>query len=92
MIVFDKLRHEFKLASLLKLVNISKSNFYYNLNRLKQLDKYSEIKELIKASYHDNKVRYGYRRITAEPHIREFLINHKVVIKLMKQLGLQLFC
>lgn len=79
------------MASLLKLANISKSNFYYNLNKLKQPDKYAEIKEVIKAIYHENKGRYGYRRITAELHNRGFIINHKVVIKLMKQLGLQCF-
>lgn len=79
------------MASLLKLANISKSNFYYNLNNLKQPDKYAEIKEVIKAIYHENKGRYGYRRITAELHNRGFIINHKVVIKLMKHLGLQCF-
>lgn len=79
------------MASLLKLANISKSNFYYNLTKLKQPDKYAEIKEVIKAIYHENKGRYGYRRITAELHNRGFIINHKVVIKLMKELGLQCF-
>lgn len=79
------------MASLLNLANISKSNFYYNLTKLKKPDKYAEIKEVIKAIYYENKGRYGYRRITAELHNRGFRINHKVVIKLMKELGLQCF-
>ena len=54
-------------------------------------DKYKKIKEEITAIYHENKGRYGYRRITMELHNRGFVINHKTVLKLMKQLGLQCF-
>ena len=79
------------MAALLKLANISKSNFYYNLNKLKQPDKYAQIKEVIKLIYHENKGRYGYRRITRELNNRGFTINHKTVLKLMKQLGIQCF-
>lgn len=79
------------MAGLLKLAGISKSNFYYVLNKLKQPDKYAEIKELIKAIYHENKGRYGYRRITLELHNRGFFVNHKTVQRLMKQLGIQCF-
>ena len=50
-----------------------------------------EIKEQITAIYHENKGRYGYRRITMELHNRGYIINHKTVLKLMKQLGLQCF-
>lgn len=79
------------MAALLKLANISKSNFYYNLNKLKHPDKYTQIKEVIKLIYHENKGRYGYRRITIELNNRGFTINHKTVSKLMKQLGIQCF-
>lgn len=79
------------MAPLLKLAGISRSNFYYHLNKLKEPDKYSEVKEEIKAIYHENKGRYGYRRITIELRKRGFSINHKTVFKLMKLLGLQCF-
>ena len=79
------------MAGLLKLAGIPKSTFYYHLKILKLPDKYVNIKEEIKAIYHENKGRYGYRRMTAELHNRGFLINHKTVLKLMKQLGLQCF-
>ena len=79
------------MAALLNLANISRSNFYYHLDKLKKPDKYAEVKEVIKAIYHENKGRYGYRRITAELHNRRFLINHKTVVRLMKQLGIQCF-
>ena len=51
-------------------------------------DKYKEVKAEIVAIYHENKGRYGYRRITTEVHNRGFPINHKTVQRLMKELGL----
>ena len=76
MIVIDELMHEFKLEALLKYAEVSRSTFYYQLNRLKEPDKYKEIKEEITAIYHENKGRYGYRRTTMELHNRRFNINH----------------
>ena len=51
-------------------------------------DKYKAAKAEITTIYHENKGRYGYRRITAELHKRNFLLNHKTVQRLMKELGL----
>ena len=52
-------------------------------------DKYSVEKEEITAIYHENQGRYGYRRITMEMRNRGYVINHKTVSKLMKDLGLK---
>ena len=89
--VIDELRHEFKLEALLKFAEVKRSTFYYQLNRMQVPDKYKEIKEQITSIYHENKGRYGYRRITLELHNRGFIINHKTVIRLMRDLGLQCF-
>ena len=51
-------------------------------------DKYKAVKAEITAIYHENKGRYGYRRITAELRKRTFSVNHKTVQRLMKELGL----
>ena len=51
-------------------------------------DKYASVKEEITTIFHENKGRYGYRRITAVLHSRGFLVNHKTVQRLMKVLGL----
>ena len=75
----------------MKYAEVTRSTFYYHLNRLKEPDKYKEIKEEITAIYHENKGRYGYRRMTLELHNNGFCINHKTVRKLMKELGLQCF-
>ena len=63
-----------------KYAEATRSIFYYQLNRLKELDKYKEIKEKIIAIYHENKGRYGYRRITLELiNVSSISHNPKVV-------------
>ena len=47
------------------------------------------MKTLITQIYIEYKGRYGYGRITLELHNRVYIINHKTVQKLMKQLDLK---
>ncbi len=47
------------------------------------------MKSMISTIFHDHKGRYGYRRITLELRNQGFLINHKTVQRLMKELGLK---
>ena len=65
-----------------------RATFYYHLKQMQKEDKYASVKEEITAIYHENKARYGYRRITTELRKREFSLNHKTVQRLMKELGL----
>ena len=65
-----------------------RATFYYHLKRMGRVDKYESAKREITAIYHENKGRYGYRRITAALHGRGFSVNHKTVQRLMKELGL----
>ena len=51
-------------------------------------DKYEMEQAEITAIYHENKGRYGYRRITIELDRRGIHLNHKTVRRLMKELGL----
>ena len=55
---------------------------------MQKTDKYASVKEEITTIFHENKGRYGYRRITTVLHSRGFLVNHKTVRRLMKELGL----
>jgi len=55
---------------------------------LTRADKYAEAKGTLATIFHENKGRYGYRRITAELRRRGFTLNHKTVQVLMKQMGL----
>ena len=66
-----------------------RSTYYYYLKQANKPDKYKEIKEQIVMIYHENQGRYGYRRITMELHNRGYVINHKTVQRLMKELGIK---
>ena len=82
------LRQEFSLTILLDIAQLPRATFYYHLKRMKRVDKYESAKREITAIYHENKGRYGYRRITEVLHSRSFAVNHKTVQRLMKELGL----
>lgn len=77
--------------ALLKIAQMPRSTYYYYLNKLNVEDKYEQVKKEITLIYHENKGRYGYRRITLELRNKGYNVNHKTVLKLMKQLGLQCF-
>jgi transposase InsO family protein len=59
------------------------------LKRAQRPDKYRIEKDEITAIYHEHQGRYGYRRITLEMRNRGYVINHKTVQRLMKQLKLK---
>ena len=86
--MIQKLRREFPLAILLEIAQLPRATFYYQLKRQNKPDKYEVAKAEIIAIYHENKGRYGYRRITTELNKRNIHLNHKTVQKLMKELGL----
>lgn len=73
----------------MRAAKLKRSAFYYHLALSKQEDKYTQVKESIKAIYHCHKGRYGYRRITAVLRQKGHLINHKTVQRLMGMLGLK---
>ena len=80
-----ELRHEFKLSLLLEIAELPRSTYYYYIKHMKDEDKYSEIRKQITDIFHENKGRYGYRRITMEMHNRGYVINHKTVLRLMNE-------
>ena len=86
--VIQELRQEYKLDMLLEIAQLPRSTFYYYNKRQGKPDKYACAKTEITAIYHENKGRYGYRRITDELHNRKIHLNHKTVQRLMKELGL----
>ena len=72
----------------MKILELSKSSYYYTVKVLEKNDEDSDIKEKITSIYNENKGRYGYRRITLVLKRQGEAINHKRVKRLMKVLGL----
>ncbi len=65
------------------------SVFYYHLKRLEGQNKYAVEKEKIKSIFHEYKGRYGYRCIIWEMRNRSYVINHKVVQRLMTEMHIK---
>ena len=74
---------------LLKIARISRSVYYYYINKKDIDEKNKDIIEKLKEIYYVNKGRYGYRRVTLELKNQGLNINHKKVQRLMKKLNLQ---
>ena len=68
---------------------MARSTFFYYKKQFNLPDKYESEKKVITEIFHQNKGRYGYRRITLELRNRGVVLNHKTVSKLMKDIGLQ---
>ena len=84
------LRQKHKVRLLCEIADLPRSSYYYHTKQMEKPDKYANVKAEIQSIYTENRVRMGYRRITLALHNRGLLINHKTVLRLMKQLGL--FC
>ena len=87
--MIQELRREHDLTILLEVAQLPKATYYYHRKKQNSVDKYALVKTEIQTIFHENKGRYGYRRITAELHNRGFSLNHKTVQRLMKELGLE---
>lgn len=86
--MIHELRREHNLTILLEIAQLPKATFYYHCKNQGKQDKYANAKAEITAIFHENKGRYGYRRVTDELRNRGFSLNHKTVQRLMKELGL----
>ncbi|GAA3332390.1 hypothetical protein GCM10020331_092320 [Ectobacillus funiculus] len=62
---------------------------YYWVKQMGRVDKYSELKEVIRQISEEYQGRYGYRRITLELRNRGYICNHKTVLRLMNGMGLK---
>ena len=84
--IIYELRREFKITELIKIADIPRSTYYYHVKQMDKPDKYKDVKERILSIYHENKGRYGYRRITMVLRNEGCMINHKTVQRLMNEL------
>ena len=84
-LVIAKLRKKYTLKALLNYTKLAKSTYYDVLKKLSKEDKYKGLKTLIHNICNKNHGRYGYRRVTIELHKQGIKINHKVVMRLMKE-------
>jgi putative transposase len=84
-----ELRRSHPLASLLKVAEMARSTFYYQLKVLEMGDRHADLKAEIRSVYDRHRGRYGYRRVTDAIRQTGQLINRKKVQRLMQQLQLR---
>lgn len=84
-----ELRQTHRVAVLLRIAQLPRSTFYYQIKAVEVVDKCVDLKARIRAIYRHHKGRYGYRRITAELRQTGMAVNHKAVQRLMQSLGLK---
>ena len=84
-LVIAKLRKKYTLKALLNYTKLAKSTYYDVLKKLSKEDKYKGLKTLIHNICNKNHGRYGYRRVTLQLHKQGIKVNHKVVMRLMKE-------
>ena len=85
----NALRQDHCLNVLLKIAELARSTFYYQIKAQGCGDKYQDLKARIGQVYEHHKGRYGYRRITATLRQTGHWVNHKTVQWLMGQLQLK---
>ncbi|PZQ27185.1 MAG: IS3 family transposase, partial [Corynebacterium propinquum] len=86
-IVILKSRH--RLQYLLDAAGMPRSTFFYHQKRLSEPDKHAALKDAIRESFERNKHRYGYRRVLLDLRNQGWVVNHKLVYKLMCEMGLR---
>lgn len=79
------LRERYPLNELLKSLSIPKSSYFYHCAALSMPDKYSELRERVRAAFALAGGRYGYRRIHAVLTRDNKTVSEKVVRRLMRE-------
>lgn len=78
-----------KIFVWLKIAELPKSSFYEWKKKIENfVDKDLEIKLKIKDIVSKNKLRYGYRRVCNKLKEQGLVVNHKKVLRIMKELNL----
>lgn len=87
--VIVTLRSTHRLDDLLNAAGHARSTFFYHQQRLTMPDKHAQLKQAIVDVFERMNRRYGYRRVHAQLRREGWGVNHKLVYKLMDELGLK---
>ena len=87
-ILVDALRNEHPLNELLVYLKLARSSYFYHRKIALLPDKYEKLRNRIKELFHENKGRYGYRRIHALLAREGICVSEKVVRRIMSECNL----
>lgn len=70
------------------MAHLQRSTYYYHRKR-RDGDRYGAVRREIQRIFAGNMGRYGYRRVTLALRQEGTVVNHKTVLRLMREMGLQ---
>ncbi|WP_343883986.1 IS3 family transposase, partial [Glutamicibacter uratoxydans] len=70
------------------IAGLARSTYYYQVKALARPDRHAELKTVVKKEFDRNHARYGYRQIRLVLLARGWKVSKKLVLKLMRQLGI----
>ena len=87
-ILVDALRSKHPLKELLACLRLARSSYFYHRKIASLPDKYEKLRHRVIELFHENKERYGYRRIHALLAREGTRVSEKVVRRIMLECGL----
>lgn len=84
-VIVDALKDRYPPPLLLTKLRFAKSSYYYQKTSVNRSDKYADLRNQIITIFHENKERYGYRRIHGMLQRYGITVSEKVVRRLMQQ-------
>lgn len=79
------LQGSLSIERMCQLAQVSRAGFYRSLQEHRPEEEDMEVRSAIQQISLEHRRRYGYRRITAELHRRGMLVNHKRVLRLLRE-------
>ena len=83
--LIDALRMTYPLNSLLDMLNMPKSSYFYQREAKGKGDKYSELRTYVRGIFNENNSRYGYRRVHAVIRSDGQVVSEKVIRRIMRE-------
>jgi putative transposase len=74
-----------RIERMCQLAQVSRAGFYRSLQEHQPMEEDMDVRSAIQGIAVAHRRRYGYRRITAELRRRGLLVNHKRVVRLMRE-------
>src|SRR5262245_41600517 len=79
------LQGSLSIERMCQLVPVSRRSFYRSLKEKRPVEEETEVRSIIQQIALEHRRRYGYRRMTAELRRRGMQVNHKRVVRIMRE-------
>lgn len=83
--IADVLKTKYPLPVLLNKLKMAKSSCYYQKKCLCFAEKHKDDCQIIATIFHNNKERYGYRRLKAALNREGYILSEKVIRRIMRE-------